>query len=181
MREITIKVYKFEELSVEDQEKVVSKLADINVDYQWWQYTYDDASGVGLIIQAFDGHAVTAVFSDYALLTAEAIIKEHGEDCATYESAKAYLTDWQTLKAEQAQEDADMFCEPGNSAWYEAYCEQTAEIDTEDIDNDFLRALCEDYRVILQKEYEYLTSDEAVRDTIMCNEWEFPEGTLKLM
>jgi hypothetical protein len=50
-----------------------------------------------------------------------------------------------------------------------------SEVDTEDIDANFLRSLLEDYRIMLQKEYEYLTSEETIIETIEANEYEFTE------
>jgi hypothetical protein len=40
---------------------------------------------------------------------------------------------------------------------------------------DFARTLLEDYRIILNKEYDYLTGDEAVEESIRANEYEFTE------
>ena len=49
-----IKVYKFKELPEEAQQKVLDKFRNINVDYEWWDFTYDDAKNIGLKITAFD-------------------------------------------------------------------------------------------------------------------------------
>jgi hypothetical protein len=54
MRTVKIKVFRFEELSEESQEKALSGLADINVDYDWWDIdglldlTKDEMSEVGI-------------------------------------------------------------------------------------------------------------------------------------
>lgn len=40
-------------------------------------------------------------------------------------------------------------------------------------EDEFLRALLEDYRIMLNSEYEYLTGDEAVAESIRANEYEF--------
>ena len=42
-------------------------------------------------------------------------------------------------------------------------------------EDDFLQSLCEDYRIILRNEYEYLTSEEAIIETIESNEYYFTE------
>jgi hypothetical protein len=42
MRTIRTKVYKFDELKPDAQNKVVELLRDINTDYQWWDETYED-------------------------------------------------------------------------------------------------------------------------------------------
>jgi hypothetical protein len=49
------------------------------------------------------------------------------------------------------------------------------EPDTKDLDKEFLHNLLEDYRVMLQQEYDYLTSKDAVIETINANEYDFTE------
>ena len=48
------KVYKFEELTDEQKEKAIEKLYDINVNYDQWDFTYDDAERIGLKLEGFD-------------------------------------------------------------------------------------------------------------------------------
>ena len=45
----------------------------------------------------------------------------------------------------------------------------------QDIEDDFLKSLCEDYRILLQHQYEYLTSEEVIIETIEANEYEFTQ------
>jgi len=79
------------------------------------------------------------------------------------------------LVVEQCQEDADRLYSE-----FAIELDLSWDIDTEDIDAEFLRSLCEDYRIMLQNEYEYLTSEEAIIETIIANEYEFTEeGELK--
>jgi hypothetical protein len=46
----------------------------------------------------------------------------------------------------------------------------------EDMELEFLRSILEDYRILLQKDYDYQTSDEAIIETIQANEYEFTEN-----
>lgn len=46
MREVTLKVYKFDELSEDVQEQVVENNRDFNVDHEWWDSTYDDFAAI---------------------------------------------------------------------------------------------------------------------------------------
>ena len=46
---------------------------------------------------------------------------------------------------------------------------------TYELADEFLKALLEEYRIILTKEFEWLTSDECVIDTMRANEYEFNE------
>ena len=86
-----------------------------------------------------------------------AILENHGEVCETYATAKEYQA-----KLKHFNEDD----EDETSVEYDALQE------TKD---EFLQALLEDYRMLLQKEYEYQTSEEAIIDTIKANEYEFTE------
>ena len=54
MRTIETKVYKFSELNETAQQAAIQKNCDINVDYNWWEFTYQDAKQVGIIISSFD-------------------------------------------------------------------------------------------------------------------------------
>ena len=49
------------------------------------------------------------------------------------------------------------------------------EEEIEDLENEYLYTLSEDYRIILQREYEYLTSEEYIKDTLIANEYDFTE------
>jgi hypothetical protein len=160
MRIKEIKVYDFEELDEKVREKVLQNLYDINVSFDWWEYIYEDARIVGIKIEAFDlgrKNYAEAKFIWSAKETADAIIENHGEKCETYKTAQSYLVDYEELKKATVKDEDD-------------------DLDTEEIDRGFLNALCEDYRVMLYKEYENQTSEEAIIETIKANEYEFMEN-----
>lgn len=177
MRIIETKVYTFNELSDEAKQHAIESLYDLNVDHEWWENVYEDAENVGLKIEGFDlgrrqeceGH-----FIQDALGVADAILREHGEQCETYKTAAKYVEDYWQL---YCQEDADQLCMPGELRDWDfiTYAEYGAPEDLEDLNKEFLRSLLEDYRIMLQKEYEYLTSEEAIIETIEANEYEFTE------
>ena len=49
----------------------------------------------------------------------------------------------------------------------------------DEMSEEFLKSLLEDYRIILENEYEYLTSKEAILETIEANDYEFTaDGTI---
>jgi hypothetical protein len=175
MREIITKVYQFHELSDEAKEKAVEKLYYINVEYyDWWDQVYDDAAEIGLKITEFDDYVLKGQFTEWEIDVANKIIENHGEHCDTYRTAQDYLVERRRLVAEQCQNEADEICISFD--YIDGIFDVgTDELDTEDIDREFLRSLCEDYRIILQKEYEWLTSEEAIRATIENGDWEFTE------
>ena len=170
MRIIEINAYKFEELSDEVKQKVIEKNQDINVDYEWWEFLFEDAGNIGLKIKFFNLDRASFVKGKFILdakEVAENILREHGESCSTVQTAKDYLV---TLKAETDK----VLLEFANKEYPEDFLEDF--LHTKDIDNEFLKSLCEDYRVMLQKEYDYLTSEEAIIETINANECEFTEN-----
>ncbi len=154
---ITRNLYKFDELTEAAQEKAVERLSDLNVDYEWWESTYEDAENIGLKISSFDlggGREITGDFCMDAETVAENIQREHGAHCDTYKTAQEYLVALEKLRNETPEDE---------------------DADTEEIDREFKRALLEDYLSMLDKEYEYLTSREQIIETIESMDYEFTE------
>ncbi len=154
MRQETIikTYYKFKELSEEAQEKAIEKLWDLNVDPEWWESTYDDAKTIGLKITGFDinhGNKIHGNFTISATECAELIMKNHGESCDTYILAREFIAD-----CDRKEENTD---------------------EREELEVEFERAIKEEYLSILRKEYEYLTSREAIIECINSNDYEFNE------
>lgn len=163
-KEHTVTTYSFSELSDEAKERAIEKLYDINVDHDWWEHTYEDAERAGLKISSFDidrGSYVAGGFIQSAEDTANGVIKEHGDRTETYQTAKNFLVEYNKLRPLIDDENNDDY--------------QEAEGELEAREKEFLHNLCEDYRIILQNEYEYLTSETSVRETIEANEYEFTE------
>lgn len=159
-------VFKFEELTEEQKKKALYKLSDINVDHDWWQSTYDDAEEIGLKITSFNldrNRNATGEFSLSACEVAQNVFNEHGEDCETYKTAQKFIEVWQPIFDDYMDE---------NSENYES---QELENTLQEMEDDFLNSLIEDYSIILQKECEYLQSDEAIIETINFNEYFFDE------
>ena len=168
MREDITKVYPFDELSDEAKETAIEKMYDINIFYEWWESVYDDAATIGLVIEEFDidrGSYCRGKWNEDAEDTAHLILERHGEACETHKDATAFLEEChEAKKVYNAQPDYDPdYEEFTESDEYEELCEE------------FQRTICEDYRIILQKEYEYLTSEEVIIETIEANEYEFTE------
>jgi hypothetical protein len=145
------KVYKLAELPDNIRAKAIGNLSDINVNFDWWDCTYDDAQNVGIKITGFDidrGAYCEGDFIDSAATVAYKILSEHGDTCDTHKTALRFLDD---IKKNFTEEDLDK------------------------LEDEFKRSILEDYRIILQKEYEYLTSEAAIVETIDANEYEFDE------
>lgn len=149
----TITTYKFHELSDAAKENARNWYRNGALDYEWWETTYEDAARIGLEITGFDldRQSIDARFTLDSLDVARAILKEHGEGCDTAKLATEFIAELESSQqAGGAEEGA-----------------------TEDQDREFLRALKEEYWHMLEKESEYLTSDEAVDDGIVANDYDF--------
>lgn len=160
MRTETRTLYLLSELSPKAREKAIDRLRSWNVeDMEWWDGVYDDAERIGLKITSFDlgrRSECNGRFTQSGKDVAEAIIKEHGPDCETVATAQAFLKDLASLPLEDGED-----------------C--PSDRDLEKCEAEFLRSLLEDYRVMLERECDYLTSDEAVAESLECNEVEFLE------
>lgn len=182
MREDTkvTKVYRFEELSDKAQQKVLEKLCDVNIDYEWWESVYQDAKNIGVKIEEFDldwdSHCqgqFMGQFIESELDVAEAILNEHGKDCETYKDAYEFV--WTMAEFEDDDyEESRKEVKPGyDFVWYAE--DFDPDVECPDELEEFRQTIFEDYRLILQKEYDYLTSTEAIKEAIDANEYEFTE------
>jgi hypothetical protein len=174
MRIKEINVYKFDELSNSAKAKAIENLYDINVDYEWWDSVYYDAAQIGLKINSFDidrAAYVKGEFTETATEVAELITRNHGQPCETYKTAKLFLNEVKPLI-----ELRDNFADNDETTEeeYQNFDNNTERI--EELEEDFLKSICEDYRIILTKEYAYLTSEEAIIETIEANDYEFDEN-----
>ena len=161
MKIIETRVYKFKELTEDAQDVALQEQCEINVDYEWWESVYEGATEIGLKISSFDiGRAqyCNGDFIDDAEDVANAIIENHGHNCETYKDAEAFLTEYEKFQEKLDDEFLDDY---------------EVEQDIEELESEFLQTLLEDYRIILKNEYEYLTSEEAIRETIIANEYDF--------
>lgn len=159
-------LYLFDELSEDEKNAAIEKLWDLNVDHDWWDVVYMDAEDIGLKIHGFDldRHDIEGRFTRAANEVAQNIINNHGDMCETYKTAKAFMNDWEPIFTAYMDE---------TSADYES---RESEEKMLDLESEFLHSLLEDYWIMLRKEYEYMTSEEAIKETIEANEYEFTEA-----
>jgi hypothetical protein len=167
MKTHTITTYSFSELSEQAKETAINKFRDINTDFGWWDFIYEDASEIGLKITGFDldryRHA-TGKFTLSAVEVAQNILNNHGEQCGTHKLAEKFLSSHGPIFAEYMDEDSEKY--------------ESAETEEElmELEDEFLSDLLEEYSLMLQTEFEYLESDEAIIQTIEANEYEFTEN-----
>lgn len=168
MRTIRIKLFKFKELSEKSQEKAISEFSDINIDHSWWDFIYEDAEGIGLQINAFDanpgGYCKGKLLHSLSEVC-NLIISNHGEECETHKTAKLYLSEWAKLVKEHSDGiNTDIVTEEKETEFDEL---------ADELEKQFRLSLCEDYRIMLSNEYDYLTSRDAIKESIISNEYEF--------
>lgn len=150
-------VYYFNELTDNAKDKARDWYREGALDYDWWEYTYEDAERCGLKITEFDLDRHRHVKGSLILSvedSMEAILKDHGETCATFIMAKEFQRGLVLLDKDGADYEEEH----------------------ETLEAEYLEALCEEYASLLQAEYEYLLSDESVDEMIIANEYEFTEG-----
>ena len=154
MKTIEISVYTFEELTEEQQQKAIERYFNINVDYEWWDWIYDELDNLGLKCHGFDidrGSYCKLSFVSSAESVARNIINNHGETCDTYNTALKFLNAYESLSEESNDYDNNI----------------------KNLEDEFLQELSEDYLIMLRHEYEYLTSEEAIKETLIVNEYDF--------
>lgn len=166
MKKVILSLFTFNELNKEAQNKALNNLRTINVDYKWWDSTYEDAKTIGLEITAFDldrnRHAQGNIIGT-AEETAKLIKENHGEECNTYKLAETFLTAYYIIDGQlQAETITTSLINELEGA-------------KEDLEIDFKNDLLKEYACILQKESDYLLSDEAIKETIEANEYTFEQ------
>lgn len=157
---ITKTVYTFDELSDPAKEKARDWYREGMFDYAWWESTYEDAERIGLAITSFDLDRNKCAKGKLLLSPPEviaAIVKEHGVACKTYKTALRFADIYKQVAKDNAGDD-DKFLE-----------------ENEAVNEEFLKALCEDYADMLQKETEFMESDEQIDENIKANEYTFTE------
>lgn len=166
MRTATINYYKFDELSDKAKDRARDWWRHSGPDGDWWEQTYEDAAQVGVKITGFDTGRSCEIDGDFTGTpeeTANKILAEHGESTDTAAEARHYL---KTVAEFMASAEKDEY---GELATYALYS------DREDIDKEFLRALLEEYLVMLRDEFEYQYSEECVDEMLTANAYEFTE------
>ena len=160
-------VYPFDELSEDAKEKAVQGFWDINLFNEWWESIFEDAAEVYIELTEFEldrGSYCHGEFIKDAEDTAKLIIEDHGKSCETYKTAIEFIEDSAKLYMKypvKLDDDGD------------DENETIREDKQEELNVEFKYSLLEDYRIILQNEYEHLGSEDVIIETIKINEYEF--------
>ena len=169
MKKVEITLYKFSELSKDAKQKAINILSDINVDYCWWNWIYEDAEQIGCKIYGFDidRQKCDLRFSENGFDIAVKIEQNHGEKTDTFAAAKTFMTDYDEMFKKYADKNnTERVDEEKENEFDEALTELEA---------DFNKELSECYLLMLKNEYDYQTSKEAIIETIESNDYDFME------
>ena len=177
MREMTTMVYSFNELSEAAQERALNAFRCINVDFPWWWSTFDTICTAGNLLGLdidriyFDTDLYCIFNADYEYVrgAVKAIQAEFPRMTALHEVA-------QKLQVLQKRHFYSLSCAVTKGRTTNRYsCFRFGEdYECEDL-GDIIDDFAHWARILLRDEYEYLTSDEAVKETIEANEYEFTE------
>jgi len=170
MKTIEVNLFKFEELSEESQQRTLEKLWDINLDYDWWESTYEDAKNVGIKIDGFDIYRGYCKIDNYDSWNevADKIISEHGDSCETYKYAKEFLENRDDLVSKYS--DGVKLDEVDEDNEYDF------DEELDELEEEFKSDLSNAYLNILRDDYEYRSSEEAIKESIIVNGYYFLEG-----
>lgn len=178
MQKVTIEIFKFNELSADAQQVAINNLCDINLYDNWWNPIYEDAKEIGLQIKGFDldrNRHCSGRFISTALRCAQDIIANHGTECATFSRAKSFIEEWNGLLNKWNGKIDGIT--PDGYNYYITFendaTEYDFDLDLQDFEDDFLRSLLHDYSIMLQNECDYLQSDEAIKEAIISNDYDF--------
>lgn len=184
-----VTTYSFAELSDDAKEKAIEKFRDTNVDYNdWYEFVYDDAKTAGSLLgieieriyfSGFWSQGDGAMFEgryEYCKGALKAIKDEYPTDTELHSIAE-------NLQKIQRRYFYGLDIRTEHRGHY--YHENTMHVTTFDRDgreieidamDDTLRDFCRWIYNRLETEYEHLTSNEVVKETIEANEYEFMEN-----
>lgn len=175
---------KYNELTEAQKLKVLEKLQDLNVDFQWWDSTYEyiktqlgllGFSDIEIQFSGFwsqgDGASFTASFkvpNKKELKERIAALKEYSPDqnLFGFESLN-FPKDWHGI-------DCKIFRIDHMYSHYNTISSDHSGL------KEFAREFSKGIYKRLEKEYEYRTSREAIEEAIEANDCEFNLETLKL-
>ena len=155
MKTKVISVYSYNELSDKAKENASQwYLEGDDLNFQW-ENLQEDSKRIGLELKGETNRGYwSGSFITSALECAEDIMKEHGKDSETYKDAKEFYD--KAFPLSEIEERSD---------------EQENELS--ELEEDFLKILLEDYRILWKKEVKYCQSEEYIKETMELNDYEF--------
>jgi hypothetical protein len=192
MRTISIDMFTFNELSDEAKQVAINNNREINVDYEWWDFTYEDfiENSVfdidNIYFSGFYSQGDGAMFEYSSIpdklkidfvnqlklssmrknwLLNNVHVSGNGKHRGYYyhENSCSHNIYWEV-------DNGDLHWETNFYQWLESFAD-----DFEDYVISLYKDECRKLYRELERGYDYLTSDEAVAETLILNEYEFTE------
>jgi hypothetical protein len=198
------KAYKFDELSNAAQRTALDNYRDINVGYRWWDATYEmieqAATILGIEIDqesnkptiyfiGFNRQGDGACFEGYYSY-AKGSVKAIKDEFPTATDLHAIAVTLQATQAKEAYKlEATVKHTDNHYYHYNSVTIKVSHIEDEYRDlkdgsksgiTEALRDFCKWIFKSLESEYDYLTSDEVITETIEVNKWEFTEDGVSI-
>lgn len=176
MRTVRTKVYKFSELSEKAKERAIEKHYDINVDYEWHKWTTEEQeerlTALGFVNPKimFSGFASQGDGACFICDNVDFRVFLDGKYAAFASVLSCSITHtWRYYFATSTTVNLNIEDNITDEDYNEI--EKAVEEEREKLGNEIYR--------ILEKAYDYLTSEEAIRETIEANDYEFTkEGNI---
>jgi hypothetical protein len=171
MRNVTLTIYTYEELSTEAKAKAIEKHRDVNTFDEWWQFLHDDfvqrIADCGFAGKTFywslDGQERGIWCDDMSVADLSKVLLKAGIEPAEKILTEDYVTLYFRGSRNRNRQNRFLVMEDDK--------EERERI--EGALNGFLCELFGGFLKDLDAEYESLTSDEAVAETMVANEYEF--------
>lgn len=180
MRTTQIKVYLFEELKKDIQEKVLDDNREINTEfYDWYEYLFEDfkeeLNKIGLSSDgfSFDLYRNEISFNKPNINNQDVFIN------SVLSHKDKILNQLEKDNNKEDEEELSLNLDENGNIDLFSYDENIKEEEIEEIENkltESTRDLLKTFLKRLEKEYEYFISDESIKDTLISNEYEFEEN-----
>jgi len=192
MTKLEVTTYSFSELCEESKQEAVESLFDINVEYDWYEFiaeSFEDENKyfkvTKVYFSGFSSQGDGAMF-EYSGIKDELLhkiidnLKTTTREKWVLKNANIYGNGKQTghyYHENSCSHTIDHDCFVYGTRLYEVVDKWFSDIEDGIIEE--YRNMAQDLYRTLEKEYDYLTSEECIIETIEVNEYEFLEnGTL---
>lgn len=165
MKQVTTNTFLFEELSPEGQQKALENYYDINVDYDWWDWIYDEIEPLGIHIIGFDTYR-GSISIELSLSTPRVWdnLTAFVETDAPNDEKLQDIIDRCNVLIRRLNDNP--LC-PSADSYNEDIWDKMTEVLIEELEKYYLG--------ILSQEYDYQTSKEAIKESLIANEYYFTE------
>lgn len=188
MRTEQIKVYTFDELSSEAQKTVLERFSDINVNFDWWEYILEEAAsklqklglkGVDKDNIGFNlgrgAHTSIPLTKAHIQFTSQEGVEYYASLQEGIKQFGAFYTEFPSMGWRTSE----------IRPWVEEVVLKDGTVLDEDIPQKHIDRVYEQYSKALEvlkdthkrleEDYEYNISEEAIKDTLVANDFEFLE------